>query len=294
MVFVVISLVLMTLDHRFKHLETIRAVLEVVISPIQYAVALPFQAGSWVSEQASARSTLIDENNRLQTEHLILQEQLQRFVALQEENARLRELLEASQRLEQRVTVAELLAADLDPYKQEILLNKGGRERIQIGQPLIDANGIMGQVVRVNPLNSTAILISDPSHALPVQVTRNGLRTIAVGTGQPDRLELRHIPNNADIEPGDIVSTSGLGGRFPPDYPVAEVTIVERQAAEPFARVEARPLAQLDRSREVLLVWTPTMLQAAAEQDSEEQAAAAAEAAESQADAAATPAEGAQ
>ena len=256
----VLSLVLMTLDHRFKHLESIRAVLEVVVSPIQYAVNLPFAASDWASESFSTRDTLLTENERLRREHLVLREQIQRFDALQEENVRLRTLLEASQRLEQRVMVAELLSVDLDPYRQELLLNKGSRDGVQVGQPMIDAHGIMGQVVRVNPLHSTAILISDPSHALPVQVVRNGLRTLAVGTGSPERLELRHIPNNADIKVGDIVSTSGLGQRFPPDYPVAEVTLVERLSGEPFSRVEAQPLAQLDSSREVLLVWTDAML----------------------------------
>ena len=267
----VLSLVLMTLDHRFRHLESIRAVLEVAVSPIQYVVNLPFAATDWASTSLATRDTLLTQNTRLEREHLLLREQLQRFDALQKENERLRELLEASQRLEQRVMVAELLAVDLDPYKQEILLNKGSMDGVRVGQPMIDAHGIMGQVVRTNAVNSTAILISDPSHALPVQVVRNGLRTLAVGTGSPERLELRHIPNNADIAVGDIVSTSGLGGRFPPDYPVAEVTLVERVSGEPFARVDAHPLARIDSSREVLLVWTQSMLEAEAQ--SQQQAA---------------------
>ena len=262
MVFLVLSLSLMTLDHRFGHLDRIREVLEVAVSPIQYVVNLPFAASDWASDSFAARTTLQEENERLHREQLLLRERLQRFEGVQQENARLRELLEASQRLEQRVMVAELLSVDLDPYKQEILLNKGSRDGVRVGQPMIDAEGVMGQVVRVNPLHATAILVSDPSHALPVQVIRNGLRTLAVGTGSPERLELRHIPNSADIRVGDIVTTSGLGGRFPPDYPVAEVTEVERLTGEPFARVEARPLARIDRSREVLLVWTGTMPEA--------------------------------
>ncbi len=269
----VLSLVLMTLDHRFRHLESIRAVLEVAVSPIQYVVNLPFAATDWASTSLATRDTLLTQNTRLEREHLLLREQLQRFDALQKENERLRELLEASQRLEQRVMVAELLAVDLDPYKQEILLNKGSMDGVRVGQPMIDAQGVVGQVVRTNAVNATAILISDPSHALPVQVVRNGLRTLAVGTGTPERLELRHIPNNADIKVGDIVSTSGLGGRFPPDYPVAEVTLVERLAGEPFARVEAHPLARIDSTREVLLVWTPAMLEAEAREAAEKAAA---------------------
>lgn len=256
----VLSLGLMTLDHRFGHLDRIRSVLEVAVAPIQYVVNLPFAASDWASDSLATRDTLLEENRRLHREQLLVQERLQRLEGLQQENTRLRDLLEASQRLEQRVMVAELLSVDLDPYKQEVLINKGSRHDVRMGQPMIDARGVMGQVVRVNPLHATAILISDPSHALPVQVARNGLRTLAVGTGTPERLELRHIPNSADIEVGDTVSTSGLGQRFPPDYPVAEVTVVERVPGEPFARVEARPLAGLDSSREVLLVWTSEML----------------------------------
>lgn len=255
MVFSLLSLTLMTVDHRFHHLEAARSALAWMLSPIQYLVDLPVRLTHWAEESLSLRRHLIEENRALREEQLRLRVRLQKLAALEQENARLRELLAASKRLPQRVGIAELLAVNLDPYRQEILLNKGAADGVFVGQPLVDAGGIMGQVIRVYPHTATAMLISDPSHALPVQVNRSGVRSLAVGTGSPDLLELRYIPPSADVRVGDIVSTSGLGRRFPPDYPVAEITTVERIPGEPFAVVQARPLATLDRSREVLLIW---------------------------------------
>lgn len=255
MVFAFLSIALMTVDHRFHHLESVRSTLGLLLYPIQYTVDLPFRAIGWADESLGTRERLLRENGDLREENLRQHAELQKLEALREENARLRELLDASERLPERVSTAELLAVDLDPYRQEVVLNRGEADGVFVGQPLIDARGIMGQVIRINRYNATAMLISDPSHALPVQVNRTGLRTLAVGTGNPNLLELRHIPLSADVEEGDVVSTSGLGERFPPDYPVAEITLVERTPGEPFAVVEARPLAALDRSREVLLVW---------------------------------------
>lgn len=253
-----VSLVLMTVDHRFHHLEAARSTLKWVISPLQHLVDLPFRIGSWASDALTTHDTLMVENRQLHRENLDLHVTLQQFESLTQENSRLRELLNASVRLQQKVVIAELLSVDLDPYKQEILINKGLSDGAYIGQPLLDANGIMGQIIRVDRLDATAMLISDPSHALPVQFDQTGLRTLAVGTGNPKVLELRHIPNSTDIPIGAIVRTSGLGGRFPADYPVARVTQVEHISGEPFARVQAQPLARLDRSREVLLVWPDT------------------------------------
>ena len=180
---------------------------------------------------------------------------MQKMVALETENARLRDLLGSSSKVENSVLVAELLAVDLDPYRQQVLINKGTNHAVYAGQPVIDASGVMGQIIHAGTFTSTALLISDPSHALPVHVDRTGLRTIVTGTGSPDRLELRFIPTTADIEVNDTVFTSGLGGRFPPNYPVAVVSSVERPRGQAFARVFATPTARIDRSREVLLVW---------------------------------------
>ncbi len=256
MIFVTVSLILMTVDHRFQHLETARSTLKWLISPLQHIVDLPFRAGSWASREFSTHETLMEENQALFIENIKLQAELQQLKALKHENQRLRELMNAAARLEHEVVIAELLSVDLDPYRQEILINRGEKDQVYVGQPLLDAHGVMGQIIRVNRFDATAMLISDPSHALPVQFDNSELRTLAVGTGKPDVLELRHIPNSADIKVGDTLSASGLGGRFPQNYPVAEVTRVDHIKGEPFAQVQARPLARLDRSREVLLVFS--------------------------------------
>ena len=250
------SVALMTVDHRFDYLDSARSVLNVIVYPLQRLATLPVSISEWFSENLAQRSQLLQENRALRSEQTLSNLRLQKMASLERENARLRELLASAKRFaDERVLVAELLSVDLDPYKQQVVINKGAQDEVYVGQPLLDARGVMGQVTHVFPMSSAAILISDPSHALPVQVNRNGLRILAVGTGNPDLLTLRHVPTSGDIKIGDIVSTSGLGGRFPADYPVAEITDIERPPGEPFAFVKAKPYAQLDRSREVLLLW---------------------------------------
>lgn len=253
----VVSLVLMTLDHRWHHLESVRGALTLVTSPLQYVLGVPTAAGHWLGQLFVSRQTLQEDNERLKARELLLEGRLQRMAALEAENQRLRALLDSSFRVGERVLVAEILEVDLEPFSQQIVINKGSHNDVTVGQPLLDASGVVGQVVHVAPFTSTAMLITDASHALPVRVNRSGLRAIAVGTGSPSRLELLHLPVNADIDVGDLLVTSGLGGSFPPGYPVATVEKVERNAAEAFATVVARPVAKLDQSREVLLVWTP-------------------------------------
>lgn len=252
----VISLALMVADHRQHHLEGIRATLSVLLSPLRVIVNLPHTAGQWFSETLASRDRLQQENQELRKENLLLQARQQKLAALEAENMRLRNLLDSSFKIGDRVLIAELVAVDLDPYRQQVLVNKGSSSGVYEGQPVLDADAVMGQVTHVTPFSSTVLLITDAGHALPVQVNRNGLRTVAVGTGRINRLELPHLPNNADIRIGDLLVTSGLGGRFPPGYPVAVVTSVEREAGQPFAKVTARPSAHLERTREALLVWT--------------------------------------
>lgn len=256
-VFVLASVILMTVDHRQNHLDGLRSALSVALYPIQFLIDLPATAGSWLQDTFATRRTLQEENARLHAQHLLLEARLLKFEALEAENLRLRELLSSSFKAGDRVLIAELLSVDLDPYQHKVLLNKGERQHVYPGQPLLDAHGVMGQIVEVTPLTATAMLITDPAHALPVQVNRNGLRSIVVGTGSLAELSLPHIPNNADIRAGDLLVTSGLGGRFPPGYPVAEVTAVAVDPSQNFAKVTAQPLSHLDRSREVLLVWPP-------------------------------------
>ncbi len=251
-----ISVVLMVVDHRQHHLETIRATLSLFIYPLQYAVNVPVSAANWAGEHMSTRQTLLEENAKLRMQQKLLMARLQKLSALNVENIRLRELLQSSKKVSENVLIGELLAVDLEPFTRKIVLNKGSIDNIYLGQPLLDAEGVMGQVIHVGPLSSTAMLITDPNHAIPVHVNRNGLRAIALGTGAPDILDIPYLPNSADIEEGDLLTSSGLGGRFPRDYPVAEVITVVKDPSKPYAVVKAKPTARLETSREVLLVWT--------------------------------------
>jgi len=252
----VISVVLMTADHRAGHMESVRAVLSTLVYPLQYAVHLPIGGTAWVVENLSSRTDLIAENQRLKIERLRLQARLEKLVELEAENRRLRTLMHSSVKTGEKVLIAELLSVDMNPFSRRIVLNKGQRDGVYSGQSLVDSQGVMGQVVSVGSFSSTALLITDPSHALPVQLHRTGLRAVAVGSGVPDAVTLSHIPNNADIRVGDLLVTSGLGGRFPNGYPVGRVTRVQRDSGQPFADVEVEPSARLERNREVLLLWS--------------------------------------
>jgi len=245
----------MVMDHKYHSLETLRGGLSVAVYPIQMSIELPGAVSAWFSESVSTRRRLQEENDSLRTQQMMQKVQLQKLAALEAENIRLRELLDSSFKVGEKVLIAELLSVNLDPYKHQVVVNKGDLDDIYSGQPLLDAKGVMGQIVHVGPYTSTAMLITDTSHAIPVQVNRNGLRTIAIGSGTINRLELPYIPNNADIRAGDLLITSGLGGHFPPGYPVAEVSAVQHDPGQTFSIVAATPLAELNRSREVLLVW---------------------------------------
>lgn len=251
----IVSVVLMTADHKAAHLESVRAALSTVVYPLQYAVHLPIRAGAWIAENLSSRGDLIAENERLKVERLRLQARLEKLATLEAENRRLRSLLDSSVKTAEKVLVAELLSVDMNPFSRRIVLNKGRRDGVYSGQSLVDSQGVMGQVVSAGPFSSTALLITDPSHALPVQVHRTGLRAVATGSGAADSVTLSHIPNNADIRVGDLLVTSGLGGRFPHGYPVGRVTRVQRDSGQPFAQVDVEPSARLERNREVLLIW---------------------------------------
>ncbi len=253
-VVIMVSMGFMWFDHRTAYLQPVRGVLATLVYPLQRAISFPIDAGQrlhhlWVDQQ-----TLIHENQRLRHQQLLLNAQIQRLTALEVENRRLRTLLDSATQMRERVLIAELLTVDSDPYRHRILLNRGQKQGVQVGQPLLDQRGVVGQIVHANPLSSTAILITDPNHALPVQVNRNGLRTLAVGTGNYQRLELPYVPNNYDIQVGDVLMTSGMGGRFPRGYPVGVVTAVEFDPGSPFARIDARPAVELDRIREVLVL----------------------------------------
>ena len=254
-VLVVASIALMTADHRWHSLEFVRSTLSSVIYPLQYSIDLPIQLFYWVDESISSQQDLLEKNREFEVRHLENRVQLQKLDIIEKENDRLRKLLSATPKTTERLLISEIINVDLDPYKQLILLNKGSSSDVYQGQPIIDAFGIMGQIVHVGLMSSTAMLITDASHAIPLQINRNGLRAIAYGSGKIDQLNLRYLPHNVDIKVGDLLITSGLGGTFPANFPVAIISKVERPAGEPFADIEAVPHAQLDKSREVLLVW---------------------------------------
>ncbi len=256
-ILVVVSIALMVLDDRQQYMHVVRTTLTVATYPIRYLIDLPSSAGDWLSETFVSRRNLMLENEALHQEHLELKAREQKLSALEVENARLRALLGSTAKVQEHAIIAELLAVDMSPFSRQIVLNKGSLNHVYEGQAMIDAHGIMGQIIHVSPLQSTAILITDPKHALPVEVNRNGLRSIASGTGETNRLILDQLPNNADILQGDLLVTSGLGGRFPAGYPVARVTEVVRNHDLPFAHVSAEPLAAIESSREVLLIAQP-------------------------------------
>ena len=222
---------------------------------MQRAVDLPFRAWDWLTGSFADRSRLRQENLELTARLRLANLQLQRFAALEDENRRLRDMRENSAGVADRVLVASILNVDLDPFRHRVLVDKGARDGVFKGQAVLDAEGIFGQVAQVHAETAEVILISDAEHAIPVQSNRSGLRTIAVGTGDSDRLSLPFVTVESDLKAGDLLMSTGIGGVFPRGYPVAEVTRVERSAAATFALVDARPTARLDRDREVLLVW---------------------------------------
>lgn len=251
----VLSASLMFLDHREGHMDAVRGALAVAVYPIRVLVDMPSAVFLWGRESLAERARLVAANEALRAESLRQQVHLQQMAVLEAENARLRALMDSPAKLADRVQVAEILAVDLDPYRHRIALNRGSHAGVYEGQALVDADGIVGQVIRVDPLGADAILISDPSHATPVEVVRNGLRTVALGVGDVSRIDLPFLPNSADVRVGDLLVSSGLGDAFPHGYPVARISQVERRPGEPFARVEAEPTAALNRSRQILLLW---------------------------------------
>jgi rod shape-determining protein MreC len=247
---------LLLADLRFGSLQGLRSLLDVVAAPVYWVADLPSRLADWNQAHMVSRSTLLEENERLRQDKLILQGRAQRMASLQAENVRLRALLNSSAMLRDDVLVAELIGVSPDPVRHQLVLNKGADSGVFVGQPLIDADGLLGQVVQVSPLSSRVLLITDATHSIPVQVNRNGVRAIAEGTGRLSTLEIHHVSSTTDIEEGDLLVTSGLGGRFPVGYPVAVVSRIERDPGEAFARVTATPSAALERSRHVLLVFT--------------------------------------
>ena len=256
LVLVVLSVALMVVDARFTLLKPVRSQMSLVLMQSYWITDLPQRLWQGVASQFGSRTELVAENEKLQTENLLLQGRLQKLAALTEQNVRLRELLNSSALVNEKVEVAELIGMDPNPFTHRIIINKGERDGVVLGQPVLDARGLMGQVVELMPYTSRVLLLTDTTHSIPVQVNRNGLRAIASGTGNPERLELRHVADTADIKEGDLLVSSGLGQRFPAGYPVATVKEVIHDSGQPFAIVRAVPTAALNRSRYLLLVFS--------------------------------------
>lgn len=249
------SIALMVADQRYDQLERVRGWLSAAAYPVQVAVDMPFRIWERLTGSFADRSRLRSENLELTARLRLANLHLQRFAALEDENRRLRDMRENSAGVAERVLVASILNVDLDPFRHRVLVDKGASDGVFKGQAVLDAEGIFGQVAQVHARTAEVILISDAEHAIPVQSNRSGLRSIAVGTGDSDRLSLPFVTVESDLKAGDLLISTGIGGVFPSGYPIAEVTRVERSAAATFAVVDARPTARLDRDREVLLVW---------------------------------------
>lgn len=250
-----LALALMWLDSHSERFEPVRNVLGYSLYPLHQISTAPSVLAERFGDAAKSRQELERNNAELSARNLILGQKIQRLISLETENIELRELLGASDRITERVVVAELVAVDPDPFSQQILINKGSEDDVFIGQPVLDSHGLMGQIIDVLPYTSRVLLIADSNHAIPVEVNRNGVRAIAVGSGKLNELNLIYVPETADITVGDSLVSSGLGGRYPRGYPVAKVSRVEHAPGKAFAEVSAIPSAQLDRSRHMLLVF---------------------------------------
>lgn len=250
----ILSITLMVLDHRNEHLIGVRKALAVALYPVQLLVSAPFDIRRAVSESMATRSQLQEDNLQLRQEALIRSARLQRMAALEAENARLRALLDSTEIVGDEILIAEIVSVDMNPFRNMLVINKGGSDGVYVGQALIDADGIVGQITRDRHYSAEAMLVTDVDHALPIELARNRLRTIAVGTGDLNRLSLPFLPLNADVQNGDLLVSSGLGGTFPPGYPVGVIRDVRKVTGQPFLEIDAEPAAALNRIREVLLI----------------------------------------
>ena len=248
---------LVTLDVTTRFLEPVRSLIGTVASPLQVMAEVPYLLADEVGEVASTHESLRQRNANLERRILELTQISQQFLSLKTENERLRELLGSQARLPAEVMVAELVAVVPVPNTHQVVIDKGADAGISVGQAVLDAEGLFGQIVEVDQFTSRVLLIVDPSHAVPVQVNRSGVRSVAGGTGELDRLVLENLPVTADIREGDLMESSGLGGRFPRGYPVGVVSSLSIDETSPYARVTIRPLAALDRTRHVLVVFDP-------------------------------------
>lgn len=248
----------MVFDHRKNYLAPVRATLTTLVAPLQYLIDKPIELTQTLTTDLASRKALLAENASLRAQQLLLQAKLQKLITLQNENNQLRALLAAPLRIEnERITAARLLAIDTEPSISEMILDKGQHAGVYIGQAVVDAHGIVGQIIQIGPLTSRVLSVTDLRSAVPVQNTRNGIRSIIAGQGSFAKLALVNMPTTADIKVGDLLVSSGLGGHYPEGYPVGTVTQIHHNPGEQFDTIAVTPSAQLDRNRQVLLIWPP-------------------------------------
>ncbi|WP_366139433.1 rod shape-determining protein MreC [uncultured Endozoicomonas sp.] len=252
---IILSLALLFFDHSYRALQQVRQWLSVAATPVLFLADLPGRVWGTASELVMSRSDLLQENARLKARNLILEQKVQKLASLTAQNIRLRELLNSSELVDEQVLVAEVVGVDPDPFRHRVVINKGEMDQVYPGQAILDAHGVMGQVIEVSPLSSRVLMLTDQAAKVPVQNNRTKYRTVAAGSGRTDRMELLHIPVTEDFVVGDLMTSSGLGGIFPEGYPVGVVTEVEHTPGEAFASIKVQPLAEVNRSRVVLLVF---------------------------------------
>lgn len=259
MILLMVSVSVFIADARTDSLSSLRAALGFVATPFQELVTTPRRLAQWLSSRAISNPVLRDELDELRRSNLMLRVRQQKVDALEAENQRLRRLLSVTRKELDRVMLAELVDASLEPYPQTVLIDKGTLNEVYEGQPVLDAEGVIGQVVRASRVRSRVALITDAGQTIPAMVKRNGLRVLVAGMGVSGGLDVPYLDRNADIRKNDLLITSGMGGRFPHGYPVAVVGEVAVDVNEPFLQVTAAPVARPDHSREVLLVWPETL-----------------------------------
>ena len=253
--YAIVSIAFMILDQRFNWLERAHYILQAAGYPVELAVSSPVAAWRWMQSSFATRDSLEAENQRLRTRLRDLELRSMRYDALAQQNAALIGLRNSLPPVAQRWLPADIVNIQLDSLRQRVLIDRGSVNGVTAGQAVLDDNGVVGQTMHVGPWSAQVILITDPEHALPVSIARTGLRTIAVGAGDATSLALPYLPANADVHVGDVLVTSGLGGVFPPGYPVARVTEVHKDTVLPLAHVRAVPFAHLDTDSEVMLIW---------------------------------------
>ena len=260
----------MVLDHQQGHLAHVRSLMSVVVLPIQYSVTFPEQLYHKISSQMKLRTALAKEVNKLTVENLELRQRLQYLLALEAENNSLKMLMKTATKPDEKVVVADVLEINTTPFSQRIVIDRGSVDGVYEGQPIVDAMGILGQVIEVGPKTSVVLLLTDKQHAIPVQSSRSGARALAFGGGTVDSLSITHVTLTADFAVGDVLVSSGLGQRFPRGYPVGVIESINREGGGAFVRVLAKPFARIDVARELLLIW-PDASSFTAEETTKEQ-----------------------